>query len=136
MNKSDARTLPQKVQASLRQQAIHLHDKASPGRKCQRRRSEYLHGPGYGAVVTGSRARRDWPVANEGVDVEKGRSLLVATELRIQYLLAAHRSDWMPIRRDRRVPASLGLHAATAALAARALEQTKELGNATGKYAL
>lgn len=93
MNKPDARTLPQEVQKSLREQAIRLHEQDKSWQEISeiigvnictvRLWGRRYREQGEAGLASGKRGRRSG----------EGRSLVRSTELRIRDLVAAHRPD-------------------------------------------
>ena len=97
MDKPDARKLPQAVQESLRQQAIRLHEQGKSWQEvseivgvniCTARAwGRHYQSQGEAGLASGKRGRRQG----------EGRSLLLADELRIRDLVAAHRPDQLDL---------------------------------------
>lgn len=113
MNKPDARKLSQEVQASLRQQAIHLHEQGKSWQEV----SEIV-GVNIGTVRLWGRRYQEqgeagWASGKRGRRCGEGRSLVLATELRIRDLVAAHRPD------ERDLPFALWTRRAVQALVLR-----------------
>ena len=97
MDKPDARKLSQAVQESLRQQAIRLHEQGRSWQEvseivgvniCTARAwGRRYQSEGEAGLASGKRGRRQG----------EGRSLLLATELHIRDLVAAHRPDQLDL---------------------------------------